>query len=51
MRKPDAIYTDIQPKDLNDYINQADEECHKLEAVTYADGEQRFDIKVWYKED
>lgn len=51
MRKPDAIYTDILPRDISIYVNQSDEECHKLESVTYADGEQRYDIKVWLKEE
>lgn len=51
MRKPDVIYTDILPKNINIYVNQFDEECHKLELVTYANGEQRYDIKVWLKEE
>lgn len=51
MRKPDFAYTDILPRDLNDYINLPDEECHELEVVTYVEGEQRFDIKIWLKED
>lgn len=46
MRKPDITYTDILAKDINLYINQPDEEYHKLEAVT-VNGEQRYDILVW----
>ena len=50
MRKPDLTYTDILPRDLSLYINQDDEECHKLEAVS-TNGEPRFDILIWLKED
>jgi len=49
MREPDMIYTDILSRDVGLYVNQDDEECHKLESVV-ANGEQRFDIKVWLKE-
>lgn len=51
MRKPDITYTDILPRDIELYVNQDDEECHKLEAVTGPNGEQRFNILVWLKED
>jgi hypothetical protein len=50
MRKPDIIYTDILPKDIELYVDLKDEECHKLEPVEF-NGEQRYDIKIWLKED
>ena len=50
MRKPDITYTDILPENIGDYVNLPDEECHKLEAVT-VNGEQRFNILVWLKEE
>jgi len=51
MRNPDITYNDILARDIELYVNLEDEECHKLEAVTGIDGEQRFDIKIWAKED
>lgn len=51
MRKPDVVYTDILPRDIELYVGMPDEECHKLEAVKGPEGEQRFNILVWYKED
>ena len=51
MRKPDIVYTDILPRDVELYVGMEDEECHKLESITYANSEQRYDIKVWLKED
>lgn len=51
MRKPDITYTDILPRDVELYVGMDDEEYHKLESIIYPDGEQRFDIKVWSKEE
>lgn len=51
MRTPDLTYTDILPRDINLYVSQPDEECHKLEAVTGPNSELRYDILVWLKED
>jgi len=49
MRNPDMTYTDILARDIELYVNLDDEECHKLEAVTGTDGDQRYDIKIWVK--
>ena len=51
MRKPDIIYTDILPRDIELYVGMDDEECHKLESIIGINGEQRYDIKVWLKEE
>lgn len=51
MRKPDLTYTDILAKDIDLYVNQPDEECHKLEASIGSWAEQRFNILVWLKEE
>ena len=51
MRQPDTIYSDILPRDIDLYINYEDVEGHKLEAVTGPNGEQRYDILVWLKEE
>lgn len=50
MRNADMTYNDILARDIELYVNLEDEECHKLEAVTGIDGEQRYDIKIWTKE-
>jgi len=49
MRKPDIIYKDIRPGDIDLYIED-DEGCHKLVPVTF-NREQRFDIQVWVREE
>ena len=49
-RKADIIYTDILPRDIELYVNLPDEECHKLESVM-VNGEQRYNVLIWYKED
>lgn len=51
LEQPDIIYTDILPRDTELYANQPDELCHKLEATTGIDGELRYTIKVWLKEE
>jgi len=32
MRKPDIVYTNILPRDVELYVGMEDEECHKLES-------------------
>ena len=51
MRKPDIIYTDILPRDINLYIDLPDEECHEIESAVGSWAEQRFDILIWLKEE
>jgi len=51
MRKPDITYTDILPRDINLYIGQDDEECHKLISAVRSFKEQRYDILIWLKEE
>ena len=51
MRDADMTYNDILARDIKLYVNLEDEACHKLEAVTGIDGEQRYDIKIWLKEE
>jgi len=51
MRKPDIVYADILARDIELYVNLEDEECHKLESAIGIDGEQRYDIKVWLKDE
>jgi len=50
MRDADMTYNDILARDIKLYVNLEDEECHKLEAVTGIGSEQRYDIKIWVKE-
>ena len=51
MRQSDLTYTDILPENIKDYVNLPDEECYKLEATTGPNGEQRYNILVWLKEE
>jgi len=47
MQKPDIIYTDILPRDIEHYINLQDEYSHELEFTIGTEGEERVIIKIW----